>query len=241
MSKSSKLVATKPAARKSSAAILAVLAPAPNAHKETAPVKVETFVDQALVESFLTAEASVSDAAIQLFRACVYHRVTPAQFGERSDAKVRASEFNCAHVVAKALTVKGALAIIDKAAKLPGAVRQNVLAALRNARVTAKQLSGSALKGAALTKEITKRADAASAAASATNDAKKAASRAVRTPAAPKAGTLAELMPTAMLALIDLQKQLGKVNVPARMLRKVEDFSRSLAETIELAGVCNDA
>lgn len=241
MSKSSKLVSAKPTARKSSTAALVHLAPAPNAHKPAAPDKVETFVDQAIVAAYIAADENVVDAAIQLFRACVHHRVSVAQFGQLAGAKIRASEFNCAHAVAKALGVKGTVAVIDKALKQSGNRRENVLAALRSARVTAKSLSGSALKGAALTREITKRADAAAEKNSATNAAKKAASRATRTPAAPKANTLQALMPTALLALIDLQKQLGKVAVPPRMLGKVADLSRSLAETIELAGVCNDA
>jgi hypothetical protein len=245
MSKSIKLTATKPAARKSATVELQKLAPAPiidvKAKMAKATAKPEVFVDQGVVDSFLAAEQGAGDAAIALFIACTLHRVSPAQFGTRPDAKVRASEFNSATAVADMLkSAAAARAIIDKASKAPGNRRSNVLAALRSARVTGKALSSSALKGNALAKEITKRAETATAANVAQLTAKKAAARKARAPSAPKPDTLAGYMPIALAALIDMQKQLGKLSVPARMLRKVEDLSSALVEAIDAATACNE-
>ena len=246
MSKSSKLVATKPAARKSAAAgALVKLAPVPAADvvakMAKAPAKPEVFVEQVVVDAYLAAESNVGDAAIALFMACTAHRVSPAQFGTDPSAKVRASEFNAAHAVAHMLkSAAAARKVIEDAAKKPGNRRSNVLAALRSARVVGKQLSGSALKGNALASAITKRAEAASSANSAQTAARKAQQRVTRQPAAPKANTLAGYMPIALAALIDMQKQLGKVAVPARMLRKVEDLAEALTAAIDAATACNE-
>lgn len=229
---------------KSAAAQLAnLLPPKPAPLKApTVAAKPEPLVDQATVDAFLHAEANVVETAIALFLACCWHRVSPAQFVGRSDAKVRASEFNCARTVAEQAGPGGAKfaqSIIERAAKLAGDRRHNVLAALRSAKATFKEAAPSAIKGAALKAKVAKQATAAADVAKAQRDKKQAEKRATRVPALPKSGTLEAFMPAAMAALMDVQKKFGALAIPKGKLRAAENFTDSLAETIKLAGELN--
>lgn len=213
-----------------------VLAPAP----DTAPAsvgKVETLVDQGVVDAFLNAEGAVTETALALFYACTLHAVSPQQFVGRSDAKVRASEFNVAQHVAKIMGSKGARGVILKASQLPGDKRGNVLAALRATKKIAVELKPSAIKGAALNKEIEKRADVAAKAAS-SKDAARQAARTPRQPTGPKipaSGSWGAFFPTAMAAMLDIQKTLTTIELPKNKLALAKGFADALAEAIEAA------
>src|SRR5690242_11422214 len=209
--------------------------------KKPAPVaaKPEPLVDQATVDAFLHAEANVVETALALFHACCFHRVSPAQFGNRSDAKVRASEFNCARTVAEQAGPGGAKfaqGIINKAAKLAGDKRHNVLAALRAAKATYKEASPTAVKGAALRAKIAKQATAAADTAQKARETAKQVKRETRVPSLPKSGTLEAFMPAALAALMDVQAKFGKLNIPRGKLKAAENFTDSLSDTIKLAG-----
>lgn len=198
----------------------------------------EVFVEQSYVDAFLNAEAGVKESAVNLFSACVAHRVSPNQFKGRSDAKVRASEFNCAHTAGKLLSPKGALKLISDAAARTGDKRANVLAALRRVKEVAPQLKGSALKGAALSKEIRAKADAAAEAASSADASKRAAAKAhrvARTPA-PKANTVAAFVPLLMGALADGLEKMGKIDVPPTMLAKWRDLGDAMSAAVDACG-----
>lgn len=234
-------IKTKASAAKSAAAQLANLLP-PKPAPLTGPAKPEPLVDQATVDAFLHAEANVVDTALALFLACCWHRVSPAQFVGRSDAKVRASEFNCARTVAEQAGPGGAQfaqSIIERAAKLAGDRRHNVLAALRAAKATFKEAAPSAIKGAALKAKVARQATAAADVAKAQRDKKQAEKRATRVPQLPKSGTLEAFMPAAMAALMDVQAKFSKLTMPKGKLRAAENFTDSLAETIKLAGELN--
>lgn len=228
------------AARTSAAAALVEHLPAaPNAHTAPEPKVSKPVVDQAIVDSYINAEGAVGDAAVALFYACIAGSVTLGQFTALSPktAGVRVSEFNTSGKVAKRLGAKGTRGIILQASKKPGDKRGNVLAALRIAKKTADELKPSALKGAALSKEVTKRAEAAARSASDKDAERSAARRAPRQPqgpAVPKADSLGAYVPTMMAAFAEMQKQLGKLTIPARMLGKVRDLSAAIEE----AGNC---
>src|SRR5690349_8447066 len=113
---------SKPTQKPLASATAAIAANANLLPPAPAPIaaKPEPLVDQATVDAFLNAEANVVETALALFHACCWHRVSPAQFGTRSDAKVRASEFNCARTVAEQAGPGGAKfaqGIIVKASK----------------------------------------------------------------------------------------------------------------------------
>lgn len=219
---------------------VAVIPPAPNAHKPADAAKVETFVDQAVVDRLLNAVDGVATAAVDLFMACVVHRVSAKQFHSftKGTQDKTASQFNCAHYAGLMLGHVAARKMIEKAASQPGDKRDNILAALRTVKVVAKEVKPGALKGAALSKELTKRANAAVSEQAAKQAARNTAKRGARTPTTIKAGTLAAYQPLALAALLDLQAQLAKVDVPPRKLAKVKDFADALTETIEALEAC---
>lgn len=231
-------------ARKSSAA---ALAPTVEAHvaaitqlaaqnaDAAKAVPTETLVDQALVDAFINAEGAVTESALALFYACAIHPVSVHQFVGRGDAKVRASEFNCAHVVAKSLGVKGTHAIIRKAEGHTGDKRGNVLAALRDAKRLAKELKPRALKADALAKEVGKRADAAAKVAAEKHAERRAEKRAPRTPSLPKSGTMEAFLPVAIAAFLDMEKTMARIELPQNKLAKVKDFTDALAAAREAA------
>ncbi len=240
LSTAAALVAQLPAAP-----AVEILAPATAAQLAAQAAKTtktpETFVDQGTVDAFLNAEGAVADCAIALFYACIAHRVSPTQFVNRSDAKVRASEFNCAHTVAGLIGAKGTRGVILKASNAKGDKRGNVLAALRSAKVTASSLKGSAMKVDAIAKEVAKRADAASAEASAKDAPRQATRQATRAPrvptgpGVPKAGTVGAYIPTLIAALIDAQVQLAKTEFGPRQGGKVKDLSEALESALDAA------
>lgn len=233
-----KLAKAKPASV--SAAIANLLPPQPASVAKPTDAKPTVYVDQGVVDAFLNAEANVVETAIALFYACTVHAVSPEQFKGRSDAKVRASEFNCARKVAElGKSTAAARAIIAKAAAEPGDRRHNVLAALRAAKAAYKEVTPTALKGAALTRKVAAQAAEASKVASIADAKRKADKRATRVPKLPDTGTLAAFMPPALAALVDVQKRFGALSIPRGKLRAAENFADSLAETIKLAGELN--
>lgn len=216
-----------------------VIPPAPNAHDPKAATKVEVFVSQDVVDAYLNAETAVSETQIALFYACCLHRVSVAQFKGRSDAKVRASEFNCANNVANYLGVKAARALIDQACKRSGDKRAATLAALRAAIKVGKETKASALKGAALQKEIMARVNEAAAdqdaKSKASTEGRRSGSRATRVPGLPKANSLDGYMPILIAALIDAEKQLAGLDIPPRKLKKVEALASALNDALACA------
>lgn len=245
MSASKKAVSTSATAklRAAAPAVIApvtVIPPAPNAHKPADVKTPETFVDQSVVDRLLSAVDGVGVAVVDLFMACVVHRVSPKQFHTftKGTQDKTASQFNCAHYAGLMLGHVAARKLIETAASKPGDKRDNILAALRAVKTVAKEVKPGALKGAALSKEIAKRANVAVAEQAAKQAARNTAKRGARTPTAIKAGTLAAFQPLALAALMDLQKQLAKVNVPTRKLAKVKDFSDALAEAIDALEAC---
>jgi hypothetical protein len=240
---------SKPAARKS-ATVLAPLSPAPVTvlpfAPETAPKATgkkggkvpEIHVEQHFVDAFLSADGNVKAAAVDLFRACVVHSVTPAQFGARSDNAVRASEFNNAHKVAQLLGRAVTLQIIDAAAAHGMDRRANVLHALRKAKDMGKAIRSAQLKGEALKKALAKAGrDTLTAAKDAQTFAKKSAPKgAQHRIAIPAADSLEAYVPVAMAALGDMLEKLGKLDIPTKMLRKVEDLRGALTEGADILG-----
>src|SRR5690349_20918643 len=179
---------SKPAARKpvrpsAAAVVVEKLAPqAPTVAKAT-PAKPDPRVDQGTVDAWLNAQGQVGETTLALFLAVAGAKVHPDQFKGRKDAKVRASEFNCAYRLAERIGVKGARQVITRAAAKGTDKRAVILAALREANVAAHELKSSALKGAALKSAITQRVEARSA-----EQVKKEQSRTAqrRTPQSPK-------------------------------------------------------
>lgn len=220
-----------PARVDASTIVPAIIPAAPQTAPKAAKAKPETFVDQTVVDAFLSAENGVKESAVALFLACTEHRVSAAQFHGRSDGKVRASEFNSAHTVGLLLGRVKAKQFITKAAEKSGDKRANVLAALRSVKKVAPELKSSALKGAALQAEIAKRADAASTKSS---EAFKA-SRTPRVPALPKANTVGAYAPIAHAALLDLLNQAGKITAAGGQLRAWKEFTDTLSEAVDMA------
>lgn len=233
--------AVRKAGPKSATRGLAALLPKPEANQAPdVKAKPAPLVDQGVVDAFLSAEANVTETAIALFYACTARRVSPEQFKGRSDAKVRASEFNCAWRCAEAAkSVTSARGIIDLAAGKPGDRRANVLKALRKAITIYAEVKPAALKGAALQKRVAKQVEQAAEQASQQHAAKRKQQRETRVPTLPKAGTLDAFMPAACAALMDIQTKVAKLTVPKGKLRAMENFADSLAETIKLAGELN--
>lgn len=204
---------------------------------ETAPAEkvAEIHVQQAVVDAFLYAEGAVRGAAVDLFRACVRHSVAVSQFGARSDAKNRASEFNCAYKVGQMFGFKLAHEMIDDAAERTGDKRRNVLATLRKAKEFGSALKGSALKGAALDKALAKAAnDAKAAAADASADfAKK--SKGAQLPRIPDAASVEQFAPLALVALADMLEKMGTLTIKPRQRAKMEALAEALNEAVEVA------
>lgn len=204
---------------------------------ETAPVgvaKPEIHVDQVIVDAFLHADGELKTAAVALFRACVAHSVSPLQFVGRSDAKVRASEFNCAHRVGMQFGHDNARRIIDAASEQAGDKRANVLSSLRKAKELGKQLRKAALKGAALTKALKSAGDEAVAfAEDEANFARKDKARGAQLPRIPKADSWAAYAPIAMAALGDMMKSLGSINLKPREIAAAKSLGELLDEAID--------
>lgn len=241
MSNATKLVASRPRSTKA-APVVEVIAAAP----ETAPkpkgkqggAKPETFVEQGYVDSFINAESDAKEAAVALFVACTLHRVSPAQFKDRSDAKVRASEFNTAFHAAKLLGRDRAIKAINAAAGKGGDKRANVLAALRNIKSVAPQLKGSALRGAALQKEIAQRADRAAEQAAKDHADRRAAAKQNRVARVPevKSNTVQGFVPVLMAALTDALSKMAKIEVRPSELAKWKELSGCLSESVDICG-----
>jgi len=211
---------------KAAAAITSIIAAAPNAHSEKAPVKVEARVEQGLVDAYLKAEAGVGDAAVALLYACLHAKVHSSQFGNSPSAKVRASEFNTAYKAMRLLTLKGAKAVMDDASKRKGERRSNIIKALREAIAVGSQVKGSALRAADLSKAVAKRI--------ADREAKKAAqtnTRAPRTPL-PKSNSPEAVVPVMLAAFMDAEKQLGKVEWKPSQTGKAKDLMEQVSEII---------
>lgn len=229
--------------RKSATAIAplpVVLPPAPNAHTHKPAGRAdkipETHVAQSYVDAFLDAESNVRGAAVELFRACVEFTVSPAQFGARSDAKVRASEFNSAHKVRMYFGQAVALELINAAAERTGDKRRNVLAALRKAKELGDAVRKTALKGAALSKALSKAAEQAKAAAAeaSADFANEAAKRGAQHRVG-KATDVRTYAPLALAALSDMLDKLGKLDVQPRQLAKVKALGDALTEAADIA------
>jgi hypothetical protein len=211
------------------------LEPAPNTLKAADPVTPVLHVDQGVVDAFLNADGEVKQAAVALFRACVTRSVAPAQFLGRSDAKVRASEFNCAFAIGHQFGYDNARRIIDAACEQAGDKRANVLTALRKAKELGKQIKKAALKGAELKKAITRAGEEAiEFAESAENFAKEAKPRGAQLPRIPKSDSMDAWAPVALAALGDLLKSLGKVDVKPRQLSRVKELSELLKDAVDV-------
>jgi hypothetical protein len=234
--------------KKPNAAALAPAKPAPVTvipfAPETAPKPkgkqggkvTETFIDQYYVDAFLNAENGVKEAAVALFIACTHHRVSPAQFVGRSDAKVRASEFNTAYTARMLMGQTKAAQYITTAAAKPGDKRANVLAALRSVKSASAELKGSALKGAALSKEIAKRADAAAVKAADAHKAKRDSAkqeRAARVPV-PKGNSVAAFAPMLLAALTDSLAKMAKVEVKQPQMAKWRELASAMEEAADI-------
>lgn len=186
-------------------------------------------VAQSVVDTFLRAEGGARMAAVDVFRACLHGKVTPSQFGERADAKVRASEFNSAWAVRRYFGADAAGKMIEHAvAEKTGDVRAAVLRVLRAAKKLGKELSGSKLKGAALKKATEK-------AAAKAREAATVPAPAQREPHhnASKVADLPTFAAVAMAALADMLERFGKVDIPARMLRKATDAKDAIEAAID--------
>lgn len=208
---------------------------APKPHGKKAGAVPEQHVEQAVVDAFLTAESGVKEAAVALFIACVSFSVSPAQFGARGDAKIRASEFNAAHHVGQLLGRDVAKEIITQAATHVGDKRANVLAMLRKAREFGKTIKGASLKGAALTKALKKAADdTLKAAKDAANFEKTTAKRGAQAGRIPKGDSLAAYAPIALAALGDMIEKLGKLNLKPAQLRKAKELGEALTEAADI-------
>lgn len=217
------------------AVVVELLQPAPNAHSESAPTKPVLHVDQGLVDAFLHAEGEAKIAAVALFRACVVRSVAPVQFVGRSDAKIRASEFNCAFHVGAQFGYDNARRIVDAASEQAGDKRDNVLKALRKAREYGVQLKRTALKGAALNKALKQAGDDAVAfAEDEGNFASSRKNRGAQLPRVPKADTMEAFAPIALAALGDMLKSLGSMRIKARELERVSSLKSAMEECVDV-------
>lgn len=185
--------------------------------------KVAPAVAQTVVDAFLAAEGNMRGAAVDVFRACIHGAVTPAQFGARSDAKIRASEFNSAWKVRCAFGAQLAAKMIDEAASHGVDRRANVLRVLRKAKELAGAIKSANLKGAALQKALNKAATEAREAAAPVKVEPRGAQHRIG-----KAESLGAFASLALLSLGDMLEQLGKVDVAPRMLRKVSDAREAI-------------
>lgn len=242
---SSQSATAKPTARKSATTILPpavtpaikveLLPPAPNTLKESDSAKPVLHVDQAIVDAFLNAEGEVRAAAVMLFRACVARSVSPAQFVGRSDAKVRASEFNAAFRIGHLYGHDAARRIIDAAADQVGDKRANVLQALRKAKDLGEQVKRAALKGTALNKALTKAGDDVLAFASnEANYSKITKNRGAQLARIPKSDSMEAFRPVAMAALGDMLKSLGGIKLKAREIERVSALKSALEEAVDV-------
>lgn len=219
----------------SKAALIETLAPqSPDVAKDV-PIAGKSYVDQGMVDAWMNAGAALAESTTALFLACIVRQVAPSQFVGRKDAKVRASEFNTAHKAAKLIGSPAARKMIEAAKGKGGDTRANILAAMRTSIAAGKKVTGSALRGAALQKEIAKSADAAMNEAADKQRARLASARLPRAPKAPAPNTLHGYAPIACAALIAIQKDAAKVSDVKSKLGDWKAFNEALAETILLA------
>lgn len=235
---------SKKAARKSATAVAVVNAipatPAPvtiipaisdaegKAKLAGADKKAPPAVAQSVVDAFLAAEGNMRGAAVDVFRACIHGAVTPAQFGARSDAKIRASEFNSAWKVRCAFGAQLTAKMIDEAASHGVDRRANVLRVLRKAKELAGAIKSANLKGAALQKALNKAATEAREAAAPTKPEPRGAQHRIG-----KAESLGAFASLALLSLGDMLEQLGKIDVAPRMLRKANDAREAIEAAVD--------
>lgn len=223
----------KPARASAAAAVVTKLAPqSPDVAKDV-KAKPEPRVDQAAVNAWMNAQGQVGETTLALFLAVAAAKVHPDQFIGRKDAKVRASEFNCAYRLAERIGVTGARKVIADAAKKGTDKRAVILAALREANTAAHELKSSALKGAALKAEISKRVETRSAAQVKKEQARTAQRRTPQAPRLPKADSVNAFQPAALALLLDMQKKCAKINAAPAQLAKWKDFVSALNETVD--------
>jgi hypothetical protein len=186
------------------------------------------------VDAFLHAEGEAKQAAVALFRACVTRSVASVQFVGRADAKVRASEFNCAYAVGMQFGYDNARRIIDAASEQAGDKRANVLAALRKAKEFGAQLKKAALKGNAMKKALERAgADALEYAEDAQNFVKNSKARGAQLPRIPKSDSVEAFAPIALAALGDMLDTLGKLHLKPRQLERVKTLKDALEDAVD--------